>query len=176
MDLIFSQDDPKNATLSLTSGQPVYEMYTHEKTWSSEPTVIRKFQYPGHPPVNIGQVQVRLLHSDVCEMSGRDIQPKSGESSSGKSFTSLANGEVYTWKRKFSKAKLTDKFKNTVAIYEESHSGILKEEAPAKISIAPEGMPILDEIVVTCVYFEQRIRDNAVVGGAAGEVVGNIAG
>ncbi|KAK1234113.1 hypothetical protein PQX77_002688 [Marasmius sp. AFHP31] len=150
MDLIFSQDDPKNAMLSLTSGQPVYEMYTQEKTWSSEPTVIRKFQYPRHPPVIIGQVQVRLLHSDVCEMSGRDIQPKSGESSSGKSFTSLANGQEYTWKRKCSKAKLTDKFKNTAAIYEESYSGILKEKAPANISIAPGGMPILDEIVVTC--------------------------
>ncbi|KAJ8074319.1 hypothetical protein PM082_012632 [Marasmius tenuissimus] len=176
MDLIFSQDDPKNATLSLTTGQPVYEMYTQEKTWSTEPTAIRKFQYPGHSPVNIGQVKVPLLHDNVCEVWGRDIRPKSGELSSGKSFISLTDGQEYTWKRKSSKATLTDKYENTIAIYEQSHSGYVKAKAPAKISIAPGGMPILDEIVVTCVYYEQKVRLNAEAAGAAGGVVGAVAG
>ncbi|KAL0063853.1 hypothetical protein AAF712_009204 [Marasmius tenuissimus] len=177
MDLIYSRDNPKNATISLTTGQLVYEILTEEKTWSSEPTVIRKFQYPGHPPVEIGQVKMRSFHPDICQAWGRDIRPRKEDLlSSGRSFTSLVNGQEYNWKRKSSKAILTDKFKNTVAIYEESHSGFRKKKTPAKLSVTPGGMPILDEIVVTCVYYEQQCREDAEIAGGVGEGVGEAIG
>ncbi|KAK1220565.1 hypothetical protein PQX77_016660 [Marasmius sp. AFHP31] len=173
MDLVYSKDDQKNATLSLITGEPVYEIYTVEKFLQSEPTWIRKYQCSEHRPVEIGQVRVRSFHKDVCQLRGKDIRPRSMDSLSTKrSFTSLANGQKYIWKRKFSKAKLLDKSKNTVAVYEESHSGFLSTKAPAKLSIAPDGMAIIDEIVVTFVYFEQKFKDDMEVIDAAGNLVG----
>ncbi|KAJ8096253.1 hypothetical protein PM082_011396 [Marasmius tenuissimus] len=155
MDLIYSEDNSKKMTISLATGQPVYEVSTQEETSSSEPTMIKKFQNPGDPPVDIGQVKMRSFHSDVCELLGRDIRPRKGDLWS-RSFTSLVNGQEYTWDQEDSKATLTDEFENTVAIYKGSHS-----EAPVKLSVTPEGMSILDEIVVTCVYHEQQCEEDA---------------
>ncbi|KAJ8074320.1 hypothetical protein PM082_012633 [Marasmius tenuissimus] len=161
MDLVYSKDNQKNATLSLISGEPAYEIYTVGKFLQSEPTWIRKYQCSEQRPVEIGQVRVRSFHNDVCQLRGKDIRPRSIDSLSTKrSFTSLANGQKYIWKRKFSKAKLLDNTKNTIAVYEESHSGFLSTKAPAKISVAPDGMPIIDEIVVTFVYFERKFKDD----------------
>ncbi|KAJ8096262.1 hypothetical protein PM082_011410 [Marasmius tenuissimus] len=155
MDFIYSEDNSKNTTISSATGQPVYEVSTQEDTSSSEPTVIKKFQNPRDPPVDIGQVKMRSFHSDVCELLGRDIRPRKGDLWS-RSFTSLVNGQEYTWDQEDSKATLTDEFENTVAIYEGRRS-----EVPVKLSVTLEGMSILDEIVVTCIYHEQQCEEDA---------------
>ncbi|KAK1220567.1 hypothetical protein PQX77_016663 [Marasmius sp. AFHP31] len=173
MDLIFSRDNSENATISLATGQLVYEVYTEDSTSSSEPTMIRKFQDPGHPPVEIGQVKQRLFHSDICQMWERDIRPtREGWLSSDRSFTSLVDGQQYYWKKESSKATLTDEFENIVAIREKSHSGFRKKKSPAKLLIMPEGIPIVDEIVVTWVYYEQQCEEEAEVTKAVSKGVG----
>ncbi|KAL0568841.1 hypothetical protein V5O48_013127 [Marasmius crinis-equi] len=156
MELIFSKTSARNATLSLPSGQPVYELSTPSRLLHTEQTTITKF-YPGNPPVTIGLVEMHSFHDDVCQLAGRNVLPKSdGFWKSGMTFTS-SNGEHYTWKRKSDAALLSDKFKHNIAIYEESHSGFLSgTPSPAKLSVAPEGMGILDEIMVTFVYIEQQ--------------------
>ncbi|KAJ8074332.1 hypothetical protein PM082_012645 [Marasmius tenuissimus] len=174
MDLIYiSPDmDPTNAKLSLTTGQPVYELHTNDMIYHSEPTTIRKFQQPGYPPANIGEVRVRSIQSDVCQLLGKDIRPRTENPlSSGRSFTSSADGQKYTWKGKAEKATLADSSKNTVATYEENdYMGELAMNVLGKISITPAGMPILDEIVVTCIYFQAKIRAKA-EAKAAGDIV-----
>ncbi|KAK1235414.1 hypothetical protein PQX77_001366 [Marasmius sp. AFHP31] len=176
MDLIFSQDDPTNATLSLPTGQQIYELYTKARLLHSDSTIIRKFDsghYAGSPPRDIGQVKLRSFGDDVCELLGRDIRPRSEDLFSGKRhFTSLITGQKYSWKRKTSKVLLIDKFQNTIAVYEYSHSGIFHAKAPAMLSITPNGLPFLDEIVVTFVYAEQRFRKEI---EAAGEAAGDAA-
>ncbi|KAJ8092105.1 hypothetical protein PM082_021637 [Marasmius tenuissimus] len=171
MDLVFSQDDPKNAILSLSTGQRIYELYTQARLLHSESTIIRKFDsghYAGSPPTDIGQVKLRTFGDDICELSGRDIRPRSEDLFSGKRhFTSLITGQKYSWKRKTSKVLLIDKFENTIAVYEYSHSGIFHAKAPTMLSVTPVGLPFLDEIVVTFVYAEQRFREEVAAAGEA---------
>ncbi|KAJ8077630.1 hypothetical protein PM082_002063 [Marasmius tenuissimus] len=174
MELIFSNDDPKNAILSLSTGQPIYELYTKSRVFHSESTVIRKFHNQGSPPNDIGQVKLRCLNEDVCELLGRDIRPRTeGIVSSKRYFTSLITRQKYGWKRKGSKVLMIDKFENTVAICQYSRCGIFHAKTPAMLSVTPAGVPFLDEIVVTFAYAEQRFRQDVEV---AAEGVGSAAG
>ncbi|KAL0568170.1 hypothetical protein V5O48_013820 [Marasmius crinis-equi] len=182
MDLIISEDDrAKTTTFSLATGQPVYQVTVQSRgSFRSETRTISKFQHPGAPPTDIGMVELHSMSSDICQFWGRDIRPRTDMNSlsGAKGFTSSVNGQQYKWKRKLKKAELTDKFRNTVAVYEDSRSGRLssKGKTPAKLSVTPAAMGFLDEIIVTFVYIEQKIKEEAEVIGAAGEVVGAVAG
>ncbi|KAL0571020.1 hypothetical protein V5O48_010941 [Marasmius crinis-equi] len=168
MDLIFSTDSARNTTLSLPSGQPLYDISTPSQAFHTDQTTISKIQ-SGRKQIAIGRVEMHSLHTDVCQVSGRDMLPKKdGIFRSGLSFTS-SNGQKYTWKRKSGTALLSDKSKN-IASYERSHSGFLgRGRRPAKLSVAPEGVGILDEIVVTYMYIEQRPRSGDGDGGDGGD-------
>ncbi|KAL0063972.1 hypothetical protein AAF712_009039 [Marasmius tenuissimus] len=167
MELIFSNDDPKNAILSLSTGQPIYELYTKSRVFHSESTVIRKFHNQGSPPNDIGQVKLRCLNGDACELLGRDIRPRT---------EGIVSRQKYGWKRKGSKVLMIDKFENTVAIYQYSRCGILHAKAPAMLSVMPAGVPFLDEIVVTVAYAEQRFRQDVEVAAEGASAAGSAAG
>ncbi|KAL0570687.1 hypothetical protein V5O48_011275 [Marasmius crinis-equi] len=180
MDLIVSEDK-KTTTLSLPTGQPIYQITAKSRgTFRGETKVISKFQHPGAAPTDVGLVEVHSLSSDVCQFWGRDIRPRTdyNSMSEDKIFTSSVTGQKYKWHRGLQKSKLTDKFKNTVASYEESHSSLLssKRKSPAKLSVTPAGMQFLDEIVVTFVYIEQKLKEEAEALEAAGEIIGQVAG
>ena len=51
--------------------------------------------------------------------------------------------------------QLSDKNSHNVAIYEQSHSGHSNYQ-PAKLSVLPEAMDIIDEVVCTFIYCEQK--------------------
>ncbi|KAL0580546.1 hypothetical protein V5O48_001451 [Marasmius crinis-equi] len=170
MDLVFSKDSARNATLSLPTGQPVYEISTPSRVWHAEQTTVTKFLPHGGGPVAIGAVEVHSFHTDVCQISGRNVLPKSdGIFKSGMSFTS-SNGEQYTWKRKSDSALLSNKWNTNIAVYEAMHTGILSgSPQSAKLSVMPEVMGILDEVVATFVYTEQmfQISRRSSASGAA---------
>ncbi|KAL0581793.1 hypothetical protein V5O48_000272 [Marasmius crinis-equi] len=162
MDLIFSHDDARNTTLSSSSGQPLYEIST---PGSREQTTITKL-HPGEKPTEIGCVELRSGDASVCQVSGRDVLPRTGEfgrKNLAWSFTS-SNGEKYTWTRKWDSNllfDLTDTSKTSVVVYERSHSGFFSgKPRPAKLTLLPEGVAlgILDEIVVTFVYIGQKAQ------------------
>ncbi|KAL0570337.1 hypothetical protein V5O48_011634 [Marasmius crinis-equi] len=157
MDLLFTKDSARNTTLSLPSGQAVYDYSTPSRGFHHEQTTIRKFRPDGGPPDDIGFIEFHSFHKDICQVRGKDFRPQSSSMwKSGLTFQS-SNGQEYTWKRKLSTAELTDKFNNVVAIYEVMHTGILSgNPRPAKLSITVEGMQFLDEIVCTFSYIEQR--------------------
>lgn len=160
MDLIFSKDSPQNATLSLPTGQPVYELSTTDRWFHHKPTTIKKFQPGSAVPQDIGLVEIHSLHKNVVQILGRDVLPKSaGMFKRGRTFTS-SNGQQYTWKRKSDAALLTDKFDHNMAIYETRHSNTFssKDPTPGKLSIAPEALGIADEIIGTFAYVEQAER------------------
>ncbi|KAF9265811.1 hypothetical protein L218DRAFT_835251, partial [Marasmius fiardii PR-910] len=104
-------------------------------------------------------IEIHTLEDDVCQVWGRHLKPRSeGLMSSKRKFTS-SNGQEYTWKQKTSgkKTLLWDKFQNTVAVYEDKHSGIFSgKPSPAKLSISPAGYPIVDEILVTFLFVKQK--------------------
>ncbi|KAF9254638.1 hypothetical protein L218DRAFT_1082234 [Marasmius fiardii PR-910] len=160
MDLIFSKDSPRNATLALPNGQPVYELSTANQLFHTEQTMIKKYQSGSPVPQDMGLVEIHRFHKSVVEVWGRNVLPKrDGIFNRGQSFTS-SNGQQYTWKRKSDAALLTDKAGHNMAIYREHHTNLFKSKksTPATLSIAPEAMGLVDEIVGTFAYFEQEIR------------------
>ena len=119
MDLSFTKDSPKNTTLSLPDGRPVYEIDTPSRNFHTETTTIKKYQ-PYGGANDIATIEFHSFHKDVCQIQGRDFLPKSRSAwksyvrssahlnvapsdvyhlTRSLSFTS-SNGEVYTWKRK----------------------------------------------------------------------------
>ncbi|KAL0571016.1 hypothetical protein V5O48_010937, partial [Marasmius crinis-equi] len=171
-------ESARNATLMLPSGQPVYQVSTPTRVFHTEQTTIAKF-LPDGSSIAIGLVELHSFHTDICQITGRNVLPKSdGIFRSGISFTS-SNGKQYTWKRKTSTALLTDKSGSTVATWERSHSGILsRNPRPAQLSVLSEGVQIIDEIVVTFMYIEQReqqlrrARGNAARGAGIASIAG----
>ncbi|KAG7092975.1 hypothetical protein E1B28_009276 [Marasmius oreades] len=160
MDLIFSKDSPRNATLSLPTGQPVYQIFTPDRWFHQEQTTIRKFQPGTSLPQDMGVIEIHSWSKSVVEVWGRSVLPKSaGVFKRGKIFTS-SNGQQYTWKRKSRTAVLTDKLDNTMAVYDERRTNVFsrKEPSPAKLTIAPAAVEIADEIVGTFLYFEEQER------------------
>ncbi|EEB86916.1 hypothetical protein MPER_15965, partial [Moniliophthora perniciosa FA553] len=105
-------------------------------------------------------IELHELHDDVCQVWGRDIAPKSdGFFSSGRSFTA-SDGQKYTWKMKSDRAVLRDKFENTIAVFEKSHTGFFSgNPSQAKMSISQTGLSLADEIVTTFVLLEQKDRE-----------------
>ncbi|KAK1217750.1 hypothetical protein PQX77_019592 [Marasmius sp. AFHP31] len=177
MDLLLTQDSPKNTTLTLSSGNPVYEITTPSHTFHTDTTTIRKYRPDGGHPDDIGVIKLHNLRSDLCQIRGRDFLPPSSEIWTGTlSFTS-SNGEVYTWCHKSAKAILEDKRKKTVATYDKSHTGsVSSNPQPAMISISAEVMDIIDEIICTFSYIEQKERNRRRHDGEGGDSGGDSGG
>ncbi|KAL0063555.1 hypothetical protein AAF712_009564 [Marasmius tenuissimus] len=173
MDLLLTQDSPKNTTLTLSSGNPVYEISTPSRRFRTNTTTIRKYQPDGGHPNDIGVIELHSFHSDVCQIRERDFLPKSSSMwTRTLSFTS-SNGEVYKWRHKSAKAILEDKRKKTVAIYDKSHTGFFsRNPRPAMLSISVEAINIIDEIVCTFSYIEQKERNRGSGGGDGGDAGG----
>ncbi|KAG7092978.1 hypothetical protein E1B28_009279 [Marasmius oreades] len=162
MELIFSKDCPRNATLSLPTGQPVYSISTPDRWIEHQQTTIKKFHPRTSLPHDMGVIVIHDWNKkSVVEVWGRNVLPKSaGVFKKGRAFTA-SNGQQYTWKRKPDAALLTDKFDNTLAIYDTRHLINMfspKDPTPAKLTIAPAAVELADEIVGTFVYFEQQER------------------
>ncbi|KAG7092977.1 hypothetical protein E1B28_009278 [Marasmius oreades] len=160
MDLIFSKDSPRNATLSLPTGKPVYEISTPDRWFHHEQTALKKFQPGKSLPQDMGVIEIHSWNKSVVEVWGRSVLPKSaGVFKRGKIFTS-SNGQQYTWKRKSRTAMLTDKLDNTMAVYDERRTNVFSRKAPspAKLRITPAAVEIADEIVGTFLYFEEQER------------------
>ena len=52
--------------------------------------------------------------------------------------------------------QLKDSEKRPVAVYDGGSSGFFGKARPAKLTIAPAGMAIIDEIVATYLYVDQK--------------------
>ncbi|KAG7092976.1 hypothetical protein E1B28_009277 [Marasmius oreades] len=175
MDLIFSKDSLRDATLSLPTGQPIYEISTPDRWFHHARTMIKKFQPGMSLPQDMGVIEIHSWNKSVVEVWGRSVLPKSpGVFKRGELFTS-SNGQQYTWKRKSRTAVLTDKLDNTMAVYDERRTNVFsrKEPSPAKLAVAPAAVEIADEIVGTFLYFEEqerRARTSAAANNAGCEI------
>jgi len=76
MDLLFTKESPKNTTLSLPDGKPVYEITTPTRHTHTETTTIRKYQSDGSAD-DVGTIEFHVLHKDICQIRGRDFRPES---------------------------------------------------------------------------------------------------
>ncbi|KAG7085471.1 hypothetical protein E1B28_003032 [Marasmius oreades] len=181
MDLVFSSPTPHNASISLQTGELVYEISTNDTKPDSlglglgaRRTVVKKFsvETPSMTPTEIGYIELHTLHDDRCEVYGRDVRPKDK-----RKWTS-SNGQEYTWQKK-DKVSLLDGYQNTVAVYEPQLSGFPsdKPRSPSRLSISPGAGygRIVDEILITFLYVQQK---NATTSKSEGmsNLVGNVVG
>ncbi|KAL0580986.1 hypothetical protein V5O48_001078 [Marasmius crinis-equi] len=125
MDLIFSNESSRNATLCLPSGQPVYDISTVPPAGQ---TTLRKYPPDNGAPVAIAVLEQNKIGADVCRVAGRSVLPeKTGRS---KRFVDTlvflfllkpffftpglirkmvfvsSNGEEYIWKRENGEASV----------------------------------------------------------------------
>ncbi|ESK95462.1 hypothetical protein Moror_12754 [Moniliophthora roreri MCA 2997] len=165
MDLLLSKDSVRNCTITLLTGQPVYQVSTPSRFFHTETTTIKRFK--GNQVHDMAVIERHDFHDDVCQVWGRDIVPKSdGCFSSGRSFTA-SDSQKYTWKMKCDRAVLRDQFDNTIAAFEKSHTGFFSgNPSQAKISISQAGLSIADELIATFVLVEQKDRESRKANGA----------
>ncbi|ESK89686.1 hypothetical protein Moror_16903 [Moniliophthora roreri MCA 2997] len=159
MDLLLSKDSVRNCTMSLPNGQPIYEVSTPSRYFHTEQTTIKRLK--GQESRDMALIELHGFHDDVCQVWGKDMVPKSdGLFKSGKTFTA-SDGKRYTWKIKLSKTILLDQFENTIAVFENSHTGFFSgNPRQAQLSISEGGLSIADDIVATFVLVDQRNRQN----------------
>ncbi|KAK1217753.1 hypothetical protein PQX77_019595 [Marasmius sp. AFHP31] len=157
MDLLFTKNFTKNTSLTLPDGSLGYEISTPSRKLHTDTTIIRRYPPSGGDPESIGVIELHSIRTDVCQVHGKDFLPKSDSTHNiSMTFTS-SNGEVYKWRRESTKAFLDDKSEETVATYEEGHTGLLGGiPRQAKLSISTEAMDIIDEVVCTFFYIEQK--------------------
>ncbi|ESK95461.1 hypothetical protein Moror_12753 [Moniliophthora roreri MCA 2997] len=174
MDLLLSKDSVRNCTITLLSGQPVYEVSTSSRLFQKK-TIIKKFR--GYEVYDMAVIELHDFHDNVCQVWGRHMLPKSdGLFSSGRSFVA-SDGQKYTWKTTSGKPTLRDKLDNTIAIYERSRTGFFSGNASqAKISVSQAGLSIVDDIVATFVLVKQKDKANEEGIEAGSEVISAVAG
>lgn len=91
---------------------------------------------------------------------GRNITPVRPGIFSQSAVFVAADGLPYKWKIDWDLLRLVrnDGSHTPVAFFDPGSLGILSRPKPATLSVTPEGLPILDDIVATWVYMEQRRR------------------
>ncbi|KAG7085470.1 hypothetical protein E1B28_003031 [Marasmius oreades] len=180
MDLIFSSPSPYNASISLRTGELVYEISSNDTKpdplglgMGTRRTVVKKFSVEtpaSKTPTEIGCIELHTLHDDRCEVYGRDVRPKDKQK-----WTS-SNGQEYSWKYLSDQVlnpQLLDRDQSTVAAYE--HSGFIsgKPQKLARLSISPgAGYGIVDEILVTFLYAQQKRGTTSYVDGFLSVITG----
>jgi len=99
---------------------------------------------------------------------GRDVTPRRRMLSSSEEFIA-ADGQSYKWKSDWNDFRLVrnDGSDAPIASYDHGSLGILSRSKPPTLSVTPEGVPILDDIVATWVYVDQKRRRRRAAAAAA---------
>ena len=75
MEFTFSNQDTRDTTLSLSTGQAVYQTSTPDAKFLRTETIsIKKFEKDGEH--DMATVEIHSFHDDVCQVWGRDVVPK----------------------------------------------------------------------------------------------------
>ncbi|KAF9653260.1 hypothetical protein BDM02DRAFT_3107827 [Thelephora ganbajun] len=181
MRLAFTKNSPLNTTLvDETSGVVMYEIET-EKSFMSKTTIIRKpftnrrGQLVPQTSTEVARILWKTWSSDRivyygCDMKRGDFMPKAGMFSNG--FVITVNGTKYRWSTGFSgqglpKLVTNNRKKKLIAELHKAHR--LFRRSKAYLEIAPAGLTMLDQIVVSFVYVESKRRERKQDSGDGGD-------
>jgi len=176
MKLVFTTDSHLNTTLvDETSGLVMYEVET-ERKFMSRTTVIRKSftnrrgKPVPHTSTEVAKIQWKTWSSDRivyygCDMKRDEFMPKAGLFSDG--FLITVNGTKYRWStgspgQDPPKLVTKDRKKRMVAKLHEARHFFRRRRA--YLEVAPAGLTMLDQIVVSFVYVEKTRREKRDLG------------
>jgi len=167
MNLSLSKDDPRNTTLALPDGHPLYQIETPSKFIGTEVTRIKN---AAQNYADTGMIEWHTFHPTIIHVGPRRVEPhKAGTFSSSKVFQA-ADGQMYKWETKRGKPQLVtdDNIENVLAVFHKSHHSLFSNPRLATLDITPQGMHILDDIVTTFVWFEynRRESESAAISGS----------
>jgi len=172
MRLVFTKDSPLNTTLvDEASGLVMYEIET-ERGFMNKTTVIRKpftnrrGRPVPHTSTEVARIRWKTWSSDRivyygCDMKRGEFMPKAGLFSD--SFVIKMNGASYRWTTGSSGDDLPKlvtnnrKKKQVAGLHKAPHRFFRRRRA--YLEVAPAGLTVLDQIVVSLVYVEKKRRE-----------------
>ncbi|KDQ49655.1 hypothetical protein JAAARDRAFT_212117 [Jaapia argillacea MUCL 33604] len=164
----FTHDSPIRTALLDEHQQPVYKIYTPSKVYGSTTTITRCSGIPpNHREEEMARINWHLLHSSEIVMGGRTLDVskfimKTGLTRRDRKFVAH-DGQEYKWDLGNFETKLilNNGSGIVVASFNRSSGGLWgKQPRMAHLDIAPQGFHILDLIIVTFVYAEQKNRES----------------
>ncbi|KII89458.1 hypothetical protein PLICRDRAFT_175636 [Plicaturopsis crispa FD-325 SS-3] len=161
MDLTLLKSNTRNTVLTDPEGAPVYIVTTPTGLFTNHDTTIRRVDGPKER--DIGRVQsAGFSQSWAVAVHGRDVRMiRSGAFSASESFMA-SDGKMYKWKIKggapLRVRKGSDGLNTNIAVYSGA-SGLFCSR-PSILTVSPDGLAILDELVATFIYMETRRKDD----------------
>lgn len=162
MDLIIeSSDICCTRIFSGNSNEPIYDIATDFKFLSQAPTII--YKYDGEKRYEIGRIEwptwTRSHTNITCR--GQQIHMESPGIFTQSKVYKAPDGLSYKWKIDGEPIlRKDDASKELVAAYSPKSSIFSRDNRPGMVKVAPDGIAILDELVITFVYFEKKRRDS----------------
>ncbi|KIM87279.1 hypothetical protein PILCRDRAFT_814769, partial [Piloderma croceum F 1598] len=166
MNLSLSRDDPRNTVLVNPDGLPMYHIDTPTKWFGSGNTRIMNVSASS---VDVGMIEWHLWDDTVLLVGRRRVAPTSSGMFSHSQVFQAGDGRKYKWKINGGYPLLVTDDRSQTPV----ENGIFSTPRPAFLSITPHGMHILDDIVTTFVWFEdkrrrrKRARRNGAIAAAA---------
>ncbi|KII89457.1 hypothetical protein PLICRDRAFT_41115 [Plicaturopsis crispa FD-325 SS-3] len=153
-------NDPLNTTI-LHDGKAVYHVKTPFKVFRRPDTTLRRVD--GHQHADVACIRWGgLTKSLSVSVHGRDVRPhKKSMFSDSETFTA-ADGKEYKWKIKNGKfPKLVRKtgIDKTIAEFH-APSSVFSLSHKVTLKVDSDGLAILDDIIATFIYVENRRRRN----------------
>ncbi|KAF8888299.1 hypothetical protein BD779DRAFT_1524620 [Infundibulicybe gibba] len=138
---------------------PLYHIDTPVRIFKRPVTTIKKFS--GSSEAVMATIYARGGHKSV-ECWGRNITPYRGGLLTTSERFQASDGRSYKWRvdgRDFTRLYTDDGTSTPVATFNSGPMGPFSTSRPPRLAVAPQGMPILDDIVATFVHMDRRRRE-----------------
>ncbi|KDQ49654.1 hypothetical protein JAAARDRAFT_42673 [Jaapia argillacea MUCL 33604] len=170
--LTFTNDSPLRTVLLNAQSQPVYRIYSPDKVfiYGSTTTIIRcSGMYPNQPEEEVGRINWHRHHRSQMVFGGRTFEvnsflQKTGFVGRGNRIWLGPDGQEYMWNVDNSPTTLilNDGSGTVVACFTRGSLRLpwMKQKRPACLQIRPNGFHMVDLILLTFVYAEQKKREH----------------
>ncbi|KAK7437103.1 hypothetical protein VKT23_018729 [Stygiomarasmius scandens] len=159
MELSLSEQDPFNAVFFAPDGSAIYHTDTPLTFFSTRHTTINKLSRDG--PQQMAVVEVHGWSDSIVNVWGRSFVPCQSHTFTNSEAFVASDNRSYKWKNDWG-GQLTlhpdDGSDQIIAMYDSGSLGILSNSRPPTLAILPPGQHIMDEIVATFIYMEEKRR------------------
>ncbi|KAF7981051.1 hypothetical protein HWV62_35512 [Athelia sp. TMB] len=135
-------------------GQDGQLWYRVETPWAMVSKKTRVTRGGGVP----GLIEWHAFGSAKIQCNGRRIETVGGGMFSHSQSFQAADGVEYKWKEVGKTNVLVAKKHSSTAVatFQRGNVGIFSSHRPSALSVAPQGMRILDDVVTTAMWFEEK--------------------
>jgi hypothetical protein len=158
MDLLLLKNNPLQTVLLLADGTPLYHVDTPFKLFNHT-TTIKKLNGPTQ--VDVASIEWASLQSQtIIRVRDFPITLFKHHIFTTSEVFHASDGRQYKWKMDSGNLLLVtdDGSRTPLAIFVEANLGLFSTPHPASLNIAPQGMPIIDELVATFIYMLHKRR------------------